>query len=433
MALPLRAGFRRVGRYDIRPLTGGDSTDLIVYDGYTTHPPERRVRVKAYLKQFVELGTMSHMIKTQEELQVVRTQLLNLAEKLGTEGGSALLDSPATPIENHITRVVLTGTNRDLLFLQRCSEHVLLNSDKMQSQSKVFLIREWVDDTVRGIVQYGRLGEDMAFYYLYQLLQGVFFLHSNGLTHCHITAEHLYLSRGATMLQLGGMGRCVAGQTTPDPQRHIPAAGLYGTCSSCNRYVPIQLPDAGPAVPAEVPPLNALFMSCPHCGLPQSMIHVMQTMVGSPDYTPREVLLAQQQPIIRPATGPNPSPPPPPTPEVNGSPQLSELLGRPTSPITDGQASDMWSCGVVLFYLLTGTLPFGPTPASGEVPDSERVVRMYEVLRQIMQVRYTIPSYLSPHAHILIRALLNPDPHQRPTALDLLQLPLLNVHHGTHT
>lgn len=84
-----------------------------------------------------------------------------------------------------------------------------------------------------------------------------------------------------------------------------------------------------------------------------------------------------------------------------------ELLGRKGY---DGSKLDIWSCGVVLFVLTAGYLPFN---------DSNLMV-MY---RKIYKGEYRFPKWTSPELRQLLSRLLEPDPNLRITVDGILQDP----------
>ncbi|EAT84817.2 hypothetical protein SNOG_07351 [Parastagonospora nodorum SN15] len=70
----------------------------------------------------------------------------------------------------------------------------------------------------------------------------------------------------------------------------------------------------------------------------------------------------------------------------------------------DGAKADVWSCGVILFVLLTGTPPFN---YSGE----DR--HLGALFRDIQAAKYVMPDNISPEAQDLIRRILVADPKRR--------------------
>ncbi|TVU21325.1 hypothetical protein EJB05_30953 [Eragrostis curvula] len=66
----------------------------------------------------------------------------------------------------------------------------------------------------------------------------------------------------------------------------------------------------------------------------------------------------------------------------------------------DGSLSDIWSCGVILFVMLVGSLPF----------DDRNLVVLYQ---KIFKGDCQIPRWLSPSAQDLLRKILEPNPMKR--------------------
>lgn len=74
----------------------------------------------------------------------------------------------------------------------------------------------------------------------------------------------------------------------------------------------------------------------------------------------------------------------------------------------DGSTADLWSCGVILFVLLAGYLPF----------DDSNLVNLY---KKISAAEFTCPPWLSFGAMKLITRILDPDPKTRITIADVLR------------
>lgn len=75
-----------------------------------------------------------------------------------------------------------------------------------------------------------------------------------------------------------------------------------------------------------------------------------------------------------------------------------------------GSSCDIWSCGVILFALLTGHLPF----------DDENI---RQLLRKVKTGKYVMPDNISKSAQDLIRRILVVDPSKRLTMKQIMAHP----------
>ncbi|KAK1262094.1 CBL-interacting protein kinase 9 [Acorus gramineus] len=74
----------------------------------------------------------------------------------------------------------------------------------------------------------------------------------------------------------------------------------------------------------------------------------------------------------------------------------------------DGAKADIWSCGVILFVLMAGYLPF----------DDSNIMTLY---KKIYKADFTCPSWFSSGAKKLITHILEPNPLKRITIPEILQ------------
>ena len=84
----------------------------------------------------------------------------------------------------------------------------------------------------------------------------------------------------------------------------------------------------------------------------------------------------------------------------------------------NGLQVDIWSCGVILFAMLCGYLPF-------EDPNTSLLYK------KILGGEYKIPKFVSPEGNDLISNILNTNPSKRFSIEDIRKHPWFNLYRLT--
>ncbi|KAI8984603.1 kinase-like domain-containing protein, partial [Mycotypha africana] len=87
-----------------------------------------------------------------------------------------------------------------------------------------------------------------------------------------------------------------------------------------------------------------------------------------------------------------------------------------------GPAVDIWSCGVILFAMLCGYLPYDDDPAN---PESYNINLLY---KYILNTPLVFPDYISEEACDLMSLMLVPDPEKRCSMETIMAHPWLATH-----
>jgi 5'-AMP-activated protein kinase catalytic alpha subunit len=79
-----------------------------------------------------------------------------------------------------------------------------------------------------------------------------------------------------------------------------------------------------------------------------------------------------------------------------------------------GTGVDLWSCGVILFALLAGYLPF----------EDQNTSNLY---RKILSADFEMPNFISPEAQDLITKILTTNPEKRIKISQIKNHPWFNI------
>lgn len=95
------------------------------------------------------------------------------------------------------------------------------------------------------------------------------------------------------------------------------------------------------------------------------------------------------------------------------APEVITKLDSNSSEGYDARKSDVWSCGVVLYIMLTCRYPFKVKPADGSQSNASSIKSMHEVVRKTLGNEFEPVKNVSKECNRLIANMLESDPRKR--------------------
>lgn len=232
----------------------------------------------------------------------------------------------------------------------------------LMSNSHLYLVLEYAEggELFSKIARHGRLSESVSKRYFKQVMEAVRFCHNLYICHRDIKPENILLDSGDNV-KVADFGFASIMEPEPDPQ-HDSAAQLSliqedgeegETLQPLREFVP----------DSDTPPKINKFRP-----LPSKKMQKLSTMCGTTQY------------------------------------MAPEIVNRNSY---RGDKADIWSCGVVLFVVVSGYLPF-----DSNNPDI--------VVEKIKAGRFKLPPTISDLARDVITKMLTPNPLLRPGAKTIL-------------
>ncbi|KAI9013638.1 kinase-like domain-containing protein [Hyaloraphidium curvatum] len=262
---------------------------------------------------------------------------------------------------------------REIALLRRVCDHpnVVSLEQVIETERYVGIVMEYAEggELFDRILTSKYLKPDEARWFFTQLLDAVQHLHRKGIVHRDLKLENLLITwdrptenSGKENLPPAGApgARNPAGYTH---ERIVLTDFGFATTIVTDQPPPAALSDP-PSSPGTPPPILAPPPEIPH--------RLLQTSCGSPCYAAPELVLGD-----------------------------AEGKGY------DGIKADLWSCGVILYAMCAGYLPFDDDPNN---PQSADIQLLY---KHIMSSQLTYPKHVPVAIREVVEGMLRRDPRQR--------------------
>ncbi|KAH7146116.1 kinase-like domain-containing protein [Dactylonectria macrodidyma] len=236
--------------------------------------------------------------------------------------------------------------NREVSILRATSHpNIVRLIDKVETDRYIGIILEYVSggELFDYILNHRYLKDGAARRLFAQLVSGVGYLHKKGIVHRDLTLENLHLDQNRNII-ITNFGSA----NTFDPNEDL------------SEEEELNLMDR------DFVTRMGLYRLKPN-GTRKG--DLMLTSSGSPCYTAPEVVVGDS--------------------------------------LYTARKADVWSCGIILYAMLAGHLPFDDDPAN---PESTNINLLY---KYIVTTPLVFPTHVTPHARALLRQILVPSPRKR--------------------
>ncbi|KAF8400635.1 hypothetical protein HHK36_013934 [Tetracentron sinense] len=258
----------------------------------------------------------------------------------------------------------------------------------LASRSKIYIILEFVTggELFDKIVHHGRLRENESRQYFQQLIDAVDYCHSKGVYHRDLKPENILLdSQGNLKISDFGLGAL--------PQQGVRL--LHTTCGTPNYVAPEVLSHQGyDGSAADVWSCGVILYVLMAGYLPfdETDLPTLYKKRIQIEGIKNDLWFSRNYIAVRHGKDEEAN-----LDDVRAVFDDIEVLSHQGY---DGSAADVWSCGVILYVLMAGYLPFDET----DLPT---------LYKKIIAAEFFCPSWFSPGAKSLIHRILDPNPKTR--------------------